>query len=83
MTIVSSILGFGAFGFAVRCWQLGVQRRNIMDNLGGHALSVGAWGTLGYFAYGWQERQNVLLAEKHKMLKERAEHASAAAAEAA
>lgn len=54
-----------------------------MDNLGGHALSVGAWGTLGYFAYGWQERQNVLLAEKHKMLKERAEQASAAAAEAA
>jgi hypothetical protein len=31
MSLISSVIGFGAFGFGARCFQLGLQKRNMFD----------------------------------------------------
>ena len=35
MSLLSSVLGFGAFGFGARCFQLGLQKRNMFDGMFG------------------------------------------------
>ncbi|KAI0264405.1 hypothetical protein BC834DRAFT_882911 [Gloeopeniophorella convolvens] len=91
MALLSSILGFSLFGLGARLGQLGIQKRNLLDNPGAHALSMLAFGYVGYWAHQWDERAGVLIAEKRAEIAERrrlriaqAEEASAAAlAEAA
>lgn len=39
-------------------------------DLGGHALSMGAFGFVGYWAYRWDERAGVLLAAKRAEIQE-------------
>jgi hypothetical protein len=31
MSLLGNIIGFGAFGFGARCFQLGLQKRNMFD----------------------------------------------------
>ncbi|KAH9039686.1 hypothetical protein EDB84DRAFT_1577157 [Lactarius hengduanensis] len=53
MPLLSSILGFSLFGLGARIGQLGIQKRNLLDNPGGHVISMLAFGYLGYWAHQW------------------------------
>ncbi|KAI0280792.1 hypothetical protein BGY98DRAFT_961876 [Russula aff. rugulosa BPL654] len=86
MALLSSILGFSLFGLSARIGQLGIQKRNLLENPGGHLISMLAFGYFGYWAHQWDERATVLIAEKRAEISERrkqriarAEEASAAA----
>ncbi|KAK7690686.1 hypothetical protein QCA50_005785 [Cerrena zonata] len=68
MSLLSNIVGFSLFGLAARFGQLGIQKRNLFDNMGGHALSMAAFGYAGYWAYRWDQRAAVLLADKRAQL---------------
>jgi len=75
-------MGWSAFGFAARCYQLAIMKRNLFENLGGHALSVGAFAGLGYAYYGAESRVNEMLEERKAALRElRGQTATAAASE--
>ncbi|WWC98336.1 hypothetical protein V866_005227 [Kwoniella sp. B9012] len=73
MTLLSTILGFSAFGFGARCFQLGLQKRPIFDAPSGHLISTAAFGVLGYGAFYADKKQTALLAERKKILLERRE----------
>jgi len=86
MPLLANILGFSAFGLAARMGQLGIQKRNVLDNPGGHLISMGVFGFVGYLAYKWDLRAAELIGEKRASIAERrrqeitkAEEASAAA----
>lgn len=49
-------------------------------DLGGHALSMAAFGYVGYWAYQWDERAAVMLAQKRAEITERRERKLAQAA---
>ncbi|KAI3627016.1 hypothetical protein GLX27_001318 [Malassezia furfur] len=66
-----SVLGYAGFGFLARCYALGIQKRNIMDNFTGHVLFAGAFGALGYWLHGVKVSQQELLERKQKELSER------------
>ncbi|BEJ13572.1 hypothetical protein CspHIS471_0307460 [Cutaneotrichosporon sp. HIS471] len=68
MTLLSTIIGFSAFGFGARCFQLGLQRRNMFSHPEGHIAAAAIFGTLGYFMYYGEQRQNELIAHKRKVL---------------
>ncbi|WFD40118.1 uncharacterized protein MJAP1_003103 [Malassezia japonica] len=68
---VLSALGYASFGFLARCYALGIQKRNILDNFGGHAAFAGAFGALGYWLHGVKISQQELLEKKQKELTER------------
>ncbi|OJA13439.1 hypothetical protein AZE42_02285 [Rhizopogon vesiculosus] len=82
MAIIGTIAGFSLFGLASRFGQLAIQKRNLMDNLGGHVLAMGAFGFAGYWVHQWDERAAVMLARKRAEITERRErklaHADAA-----
>ncbi|KAI0065328.1 hypothetical protein BV25DRAFT_1913918 [Artomyces pyxidatus] len=86
MPLLSSILGFSLFGLAARVGQLGIQKRNLLDNPGGHVISMVVFGYVGYWAHRWDERAAVLIADKRAQIAERRraqiERADAAAAAA-
>ncbi|KAG8704847.1 hypothetical protein FRC09_003286 [Ceratobasidium sp. 395] len=67
MAVLGNVLGFGAFGMAARAWQLGVQKRPILQAPGSYLLSGAIFGGIGYWLVGVEERQNVLLAQKRKV----------------
>ncbi|KIL58756.1 hypothetical protein M378DRAFT_170213 [Amanita muscaria Koide BX008] len=71
MPLLANILGFSAFGLAARVGQLGIQKRNVLDNPGGHLISMGVFGFVGYLAYKWDLRAAELIAEKRASLTER------------
>ncbi|GAA5998452.1 uncharacterized protein JCM10292_002703 [Rhodotorula paludigena] len=68
MPLLGYIAGFASLGFGVRCYQLAIMKRNIFENLGGHALSTGAFAGLGYYAYHAEQTQRQLLADKKEQL---------------
>jgi len=68
--MLSSILGFSAFGLAARVGQLGIQKRNLFDNPGGHAIAMAVFGYAGYWAYKWDVRAGELLAQKRAEIAE-------------
>jgi len=70
MTIVSYTAGWAALGFGVRLYQLGLMQRNIFENLGGHVISTGLFGTAGYFVYGYKEHLEEQLKIKREQLKQ-------------
>ncbi|KAG1750029.1 uncharacterized protein EDB91DRAFT_781808 [Suillus paluster] len=80
MALLGTIAGFSLFGLAARFGQLAIKKRNLMENLGGHALSMGAFGFAGYWAYQWDERAAVMLAQKRAEITERRERKLAQAA---
>jgi len=59
-----------AFGLAARVGQLGIQKRNLFENIGGHAFSMAAFGYLGYWAYKWDIRAAELIAVKRAAIAE-------------
>ncbi|RSH81041.1 uncharacterized protein EHS24_008475 [Apiotrichum porosum] len=59
MTLLSTVAGFSAFGFGVRCFQLGLQKRNIFSRPFGHVASVVGFGSLGYYLYHVEQRQSI------------------------
>ncbi|KAG6842362.1 hypothetical protein C0991_010652 [Blastosporella zonata] len=83
MSLLSNILGFSIFGLAARVGQLGLQKRNLLENPGGHLIAMGVFGYGGYWAYQWDQRAAVLIAEKRQQIKERREKAIAQADAAA
>lgn len=83
MSLLANILGFSAFGLAARMGQLGIQKRNVLDNPGGHLIAMGVFGYAGYWAYKWDQRAAVLLAEKRSELVERRQKQIAKTEEAA
>ncbi|GBE87966.1 hypothetical protein BKA93DRAFT_827499 [Sparassis latifolia] len=71
MSLLSNVVGFSLIGLLARFGQLGIQKRNIFSNMGGHAIAMVAFGTLGYGAYHWDQRAAVLLEEKRAEIAER------------
>jgi len=55
------LLGGAIFGLLARLGQLGIQKRNIFENPGLHAVSMGVWGYAGYWAYRWEIRSQELI----------------------
>ncbi|KAI0775161.1 hypothetical protein BD413DRAFT_440004, partial [Trametes elegans] len=71
MSLLANIVGFSLFGLAARVGQLGIQKRNPLENPAGHALAMGVFGFIGYWAYHWDQRAAVLLQEKRAEIAER------------
>lgn len=42
MSLIGSVIGFGSFGFAARCFQLGLQKRGMFDGTFCNKRLVGA-----------------------------------------
>ncbi|KAJ3515486.1 hypothetical protein NLJ89_g1717 [Agrocybe chaxingu] len=70
MPLLANIIGFSFFGLAARIGQLSIQRRNMFSNPGGHLLSMGAFGFVGYWAYKWEVYSTALLVEKRQAIVE-------------
>ncbi|WVN85349.1 uncharacterized protein L203_100494 [Cryptococcus depauperatus CBS 7841] len=68
MTLLTSILGFSAFGLGVRCLQLGIQKRPIFEAFHGHVYSMIGFGILGAGMYHVELKQTELLAQKKEVL---------------
>ncbi|KAN0066449.1 hypothetical protein ACQY0O_000543 [Thecaphora frezii] len=81
MSAVTSILGYAGLGFLTRCYALGLQKRNVFDNLGGHAMVMTAFGALGYYLHGLEGRQLALIAEKKEQILKNRERLSAQSSE--
>ncbi|KAI1796873.1 hypothetical protein LXA43DRAFT_1089408 [Ganoderma leucocontextum] len=71
MSLFANIVGFSLFGLAARMGQLGIQKRPILDNPIGHAIAMGSFGFVGYWAYHWDQRAAVLLSQKRAEITER------------
>lgn len=72
MSLLANILGFATFGLAARFGQLGIQKRNLFSNPGGHVVAMATFGFAGYWAYQWDIRAAELLADKRaEILKHR------------
>ncbi|TFK40167.1 hypothetical protein BDQ12DRAFT_601911 [Crucibulum laeve] len=71
MSLLANVLGFSLFGLAARFGQLGIQKRNLFTNPGGHLLAMGVFGYGGYWAYKWDIRAAELLAAKRAQITER------------
>ncbi|KAJ1027864.1 hypothetical protein NDA13_003317 [Ustilago tritici] len=68
MSVAASVLGYAGLGFLTRCYALGLQKRNIFENLGGHAMLMTAFGGLGYYIHGLEGRQLELIAHKKEQI---------------
>ncbi|KAF9484410.1 hypothetical protein BDN70DRAFT_778224, partial [Pholiota conissans] len=79
MSLLSTVVGFSFVGLAARMGQLSIKSRNLYSNPGGHLLSMGAFGLLGYYAYQWETYSNALLARKAEQIEERRSKAIAKA----
>lgn len=44
MSLLANVLGFSAFGFGARCFQLGLQKRNMFE--GGWGVGRGVWDVI-------------------------------------
>jgi len=74
--MLSTILGFSAFGFAARVGQLAIQKRPLFANPAGHALAAGVFGVLGYYEYHWEQRADELIAlKREEIARNRKSHA--------
>ncbi|KAK0526042.1 hypothetical protein OC834_004670 [Tilletia horrida] len=69
MAIAGTVLGYAGLGFVTRCYALGIQRRNIFENFGGHAILMGLFGAAGYWLHGVQERQVEIIDAKKREIK--------------
>ncbi|KAJ3565058.1 hypothetical protein NP233_g7888 [Leucocoprinus birnbaumii] len=81
MPMLSNILGFSLFGLAARFGQLGIQKRNLFDNPGGHLIAMGVFGYAGYWAHRWDIRSGELIAAKRAEILERRQARAGAVAD--
>ncbi|KIS72253.1 uncharacterized protein UMAG_11831 [Mycosarcoma maydis] len=79
MSVAASVLGYAGLGFLTRCYALGLQKRNIFENLGGHAMLMTAFGALGYYVHGLEGRQLELIAHKKEQILKNRERLAAGA----
>ncbi|KAF8554637.1 hypothetical protein OG21DRAFT_1412225 [Imleria badia] len=79
MALLSTVLGFSAFGLASRFGQLAIQKRNLMDNLAGHAIAMAAFGYAGYWVHNYEVRTNELIAWKREEIQAKREARTVAA----
>ncbi|KAF9267882.1 hypothetical protein L218DRAFT_919675 [Marasmius fiardii PR-910] len=70
MSMLANIVGFSLFGLAARVGQLGIQKRNLFDNMAGHFVAMGVFGYGGYWAWRWDIKSAELLAKKKVELAE-------------
>ncbi|VDB94296.1 unnamed protein product [Peniophora sp. CBMAI 1063] len=82
MGLLSTVLGFSAWGLASRFGQLGIQRRPLLDKPLGHAIAAGAFGFVGYWAYQWDVKSGEMLQGMRAEIKERRQKQISAAEEA-
>ncbi|KAF9438623.1 hypothetical protein BGZ76_006368 [Entomortierella beljakovae] len=68
MAVLSVVTGFATFGVAARGLALSIQKRPIASGFGGYGASAAAFGAIGYFVYGVEQRQNELLKERKTVL---------------
>ncbi|KAF8938511.1 hypothetical protein BGZ58_000767 [Dissophora ornata] len=68
MALLTTVAGFSTFGLAVRGVALTIQRRPITTGFAGYGLSAVVFGSVGYFVYGVEQRQNELLKERKEVL---------------
>lgn len=68
MALLGYLASFASIGFGVRCYQLAIMKRNIFENLGGHALSVTAFTGIGYYLYNVDIRQRADIEDKKDQL---------------
>ncbi|KAH6913179.1 hypothetical protein BKA70DRAFT_1262109 [Coprinopsis sp. MPI-PUGE-AT-0042] len=71
MSVLANILGFAGVGLAARFGQLAIQKRNLMSNPGGHAIAMGVFGVVGYYAHQWDLRAAEIIAESKRDIEER------------
>ncbi|KIY69082.1 hypothetical protein CYLTODRAFT_421008 [Cylindrobasidium torrendii FP15055 ss-10] len=70
-SLVANVLGYGAFGFAARCLQLGIMKRPLFSGPSGHVISTGVWAAFGYYAYHLEIKMEDVIWEKRKEIAER------------
>ncbi|KAI1318179.1 hypothetical protein EDD11_007062 [Mortierella claussenii] len=68
MALLSTVAGFATFGIAARGLALAIQRRPVASGFGGYGISAIAFGGVGYFIHGVEQRQNELLKERKDVL---------------
>jgi len=73
MSMLANIIGFSLVGLAARMVQAGILKKPLLMNWRGHAATMAVFGYAGYWAYRWDERAAVLIAEKRAEISERRE----------
>ncbi|KAF9114443.1 hypothetical protein BGX27_010830 [Mortierella sp. AM989] len=68
MALLTAVAGFASFGVAARGLALSIQHRPIVSGFVGYGASAAAFGAVGYFVYGVEQRQNELLKERKELL---------------
>ncbi|KAJ9120432.1 hypothetical protein QFC24_005104 [Naganishia onofrii] len=68
MSLLANVLGFSAFGFATRCFQLGLQKRFMFEAPQTHALAMAGFGAFGWGVYELEQRQHVLIDARKQVL---------------
>lgn len=65
-----AILGWAAFGAAVRFWQLGIEMRPFIHRKTwiGYPIFASISGAFGYYLQGVEERQNKILNDRREIL---------------
>jgi len=71
MPLLPNLLGFSAFGLAVRAFQLGIQRKPVASGPVAYLLSGAGFGAVGYVVTGWEQRQAELILEKEDLIRQR------------
>ncbi|KIM40515.1 hypothetical protein M413DRAFT_28333 [Hebeloma cylindrosporum] len=70
MSLLANIIGFSFVGLAARFGHLGIQKRNLFSNPGGHVLAMGAFGFVGYWAHYWEIHSSEMIKRKLEKIKE-------------
>ncbi|KAG0006082.1 hypothetical protein BGZ79_009364 [Entomortierella chlamydospora] len=68
MALLSVVAGFATFGMAARGLALSIQHRPIVSGFAGYGASAVAFGAVGYFVHGVEQRQNELMKERKEIL---------------
>ncbi|GHJ83648.1 hypothetical protein NliqN6_0050 [Naganishia liquefaciens] len=68
MSLIANVLGFSAFGFATRCFQLGLQKRFMFEAPQTHLMTMAGFGAAGWGVYELEQRQKVLIDAKKQIL---------------
>ncbi|KAG0146711.1 hypothetical protein CROQUDRAFT_43991 [Cronartium quercuum f. sp. fusiforme G11] len=70
MGLLTYTATWATVGFGVRIYQLGVMQRNLFENLGGHFLAAGLFGSAGYYFHGLKDRQREMLKIKREEVRQ-------------
>ncbi|RGB42459.1 hypothetical protein C1646_683310 [Rhizophagus diaphanus] len=68
--VIPYVVGWSAFGFAVRVVALAIQQRPLLDKPATHALSTVFFGGVGSYVYYLEKRQLELIQKRKQTLLE-------------